>query len=84
MPPAYVTKHKENAKDGYFIDGLSVKACPSFTMVNNAPMSIPGLKSISRYMQYVVSSALQTRAKAMRSNLHTILAGKRNLSEYAR
>jgi hypothetical protein len=78
MPPNWVWKHKSGAK-GYFIDGLTSKDFPTFTIANTAL----GVTNKKNNVGWIVTNALNIRGKAMAKNLTLFMRGKKNLSDYA-
>jgi hypothetical protein len=77
LPPRWVSKHA-NRNYGVAIDGLNTPDRPSFTLVNSA-------KGVtSRTAQYLINSAVATRAAAMRDNALRFMRGQKKISDYGK
>ncbi len=78
MPPQWVWRHKQGCK-GYFINGLTTKNFPTFTIANTGK----GVGNPKSNMVCIVQNALRIRSKAMKKNLTLFMRGKKHLSDYA-
>lgn len=75
MPPGWVTRHLEGAR-GSYVNGLGMANNPWFRISNF------GKGAGKQFNNWIISSALNIRAKAMRQNLKLMLGGRKKLSTY--
>lgn len=75
MPPQWVMKQRQGAR-GRYVDGLSIKDFPQFTIGNSAL----GINSPEAYR--LAQKALDIRSGAMLTNFRLFFKGKKELSQY--
>ena len=66
--PEYVMKHAGGAR-GYFVNGLGVQGCPTFTMANYA------MGARERTLGKIMRDAMRVRAKAMAADILLYVKG---------